>query len=888
MIEIPQKYDHARSERDWGERWDRDAIYRWDPSRGRDETFAVDSPPLTASGSAHIGHVFSYTHQDLVVRYQRMLGKNIAYPMGWDDNGLPTERRVQNVFGVRPNPTVPPNPDFTPRRDKGKKEAIDEISRLDFVKLCSQLTHEDETVYKATWQRLGLSIDWSMEYATNDAHCRRVSQLSFLDLVEKGQIYSALGPTMWDVDFKSAIAQAEVEDREKSGAFHDIRFGIEGGGEFKISTTRPELLGACIAVVAHPDDDRYKPLFGKKAITPLFRAPVPILPADHADPEKGTGILMVCTFGDVMDVEFWKASGLPLKQLVGKAGRLLPVEFGEGAFETLDAARARAAHAELEGLSVNQARKKIVELLRATDSAVDGNGPALDGEPRPTQHPVKFYEQGDRPLEFVPTRQWYVRLLDHKQALIAQGRKIEWRPGHMRTRYENWVEGLNQDWCISRHRHSGVPFPAWYKLDFEGEPDYENPIFAAPDQLPVDPMYDSPAGFEESQRDQPGGFTGDRDVMDTWATSSLTPMIVSHWDLDRERHESLYPMDIRPQSHEIIRTWAFYTIAKAWMHEDAIPWKNVVISGWILDPDRKKMSKSKGNVVTPEALFDQHSTDAVRYWAGRARLGADTAFDETVLKIGRRLTTKIFNASRFVLMQLDRVQASEASPGVSAGAGLGVEAIREPVDIDLLVKLRELVTRATDAFDRFEYSIALQSAEENFWDFCDNYLELVKERAYAEEDTPQRQSAVATLRLALSVFLRLFAPFMPFVTEEVWSWRFAGKGREASIHTSPWPTLTELGTAAEASGAYASAVEVSQKIRAAKTQERRSLRWPVAALGVTGSEASLDALRAALGDVLATGHVDPGTCTLTPGEAPEGERFAVEVELGVEAADQRS
>ncbi|MCP4004567.1 MAG: valine--tRNA ligase [bacterium] len=878
MSEIPQKYDYVKSEAAWGEVWDRKQIYHWDPSRGREESFVVDSPPLTASGSLHLGHVFSFTHQDLLVRYQRMRGMNIAYPMGWDDNGLPTERRVQTVFGVRPNANLPYDPDWKPRRDKGKKDAIEEISRLNFVELCTLLTEEDESTYKALWIKLGLSIDWSMEYASNDTHCRRISQMSFLDLVERGYVYRMLAPTMWDIDFKSAIAQAEAEDREKPGAFHDIRFGIEGGGTFEISTTRPELLGACIAVVAHPDDERYQALFGKKAITPLFHAPVPILPADHADPEKGTGILMVCTFGDLMDVDYWKSSDLPLKQLVGMSGRLLPVSFGEGAFETLDPEKARNAYAEIEGLFVNQARKKIVELLSAEGSGIDGN-PALVGKPRAITHPVKFYENGERPLEFVPTRQWFVRLLDHKAELIEQGRKIHWRPDHMRTRYENWVDGLNQDWCISRQRFSGVPFPVWYPIDADGETGFDNPIYAASDQLPVDPMYEVPTGFEEAQRDQPGGFTGDHDVMDTWATSSMTPEIVSHWKLDPERHKSLFPMDVRPQSHEIIRTWAFYTIAKAWMHGEGIPWHNVVISGWILDPDRKKMSKSKGNVVTPEHLFNQYSTDAMRYWAGRARLGADTAFDETVLKVGKRLATKIFNASRFVLMQIDRVQASEQSHGA--------EAIRSPIDVDLMRKLRELLERATDALDRFEYSIALQSTEEAFWDFCDNYLELVKVRAYAEDDSEERRSAVATLRLALRIFLRLFAPFMPFVTEEVWSWRFAQPGREEFIHTSPWPTVDELAAIEDTRlpNVYSAAVEVSQKIRAAKTQARKSLRWPVERLEVAASDADVEGLRSALGDVLASGGVPEPACTLRIGEAPENERFTVEVTLGAEASE---
>ncbi|MFQ5515601.1 MAG: valine--tRNA ligase, partial [Myxococcota bacterium] len=669
----------------------------------------------------------------------------------------------------------------------------------------------------------------------------------------------------WDVDMRTAVAQAEIEDRERPGAYHDVRFEIEGGGEFAISTTRPELLGACIAIVAHPDDERYRSLFGKRARTPLFHASVPILPAEHADPEKGTGILMVCTFGDLMDVEFWRASGLPLKQLIGRDGRLLPVRFGEPPFESRDPEAAQAAYDQLRGRSVPQARLQIVSLLR--------DAGALRAEPRPVQHPVKFYERGDHPLEFVPTRQWFIRLLEHREALLAQGRKIQWHPPHMRSRYESWVQGLNQDWCVSRQRFAGVPFPVWYPVGVDGEIDHAHPIFAAADRLPVDPLSDVPPGFRPEQRDQPGGFSGDPDVMDTWATSSLTPQIMSHAWIDPERHARLFPMDVRPQSHEIIRTWAFYTIVKAWMHEDQIPWHHIVISGWILDPDRKKMSKSKGNVVTPDHLLEEYSADAVRYWASRARLGADTAFDPKVFKIGRRLCTKVFNASRFTLMQLDRV-----------GAGttwLPLDPIREPLDLAFVTRLRGTIEQATRSLEAFEYAGALQCTEEAFWEFCDDYLELVKIRSYEDEDSPGRRSAAATLQLALRSFLRLFAPFLPYVTEEVWSWRLAAATGVDSIHRAPWPGAGDTAgvPAPEAEGTFASAVEVLRKIRAAKTRARKSLRWPVARLEIRGPGEHRAALLPVLDDVLRAGHVSRNGHRLDDGAAPEGERFDVDIEL---------
>jgi valyl-tRNA synthetase len=872
MDPIPERYDHLASEKKWRERWEVWGIYRWDPTAPREASFVVDTPPLTVSGSLHVGHAFSYTHQDLLVRYQRMRGKNIAYPIGWDDNGLPTERRVQAVFGIRPNPRLPYDPGWRPRRGKGERDPIEEVSRANFLEACGIVTAEDEAAFEETWRRLALSVDWSFKYTTIDTHCRRISQISFLDLLQRGFAYQAMAPTLWDVDFRTAVAQAEVEDRERPGAYFDLRFGVEGGGEFVVATTRPELLGACIAVVAHPDDARYRPLFGRRAITPLFHSLVPILPAAHADPEKGTGILMVCTFGDLADVEFWKTSGLPLKQLIGFDGRLLPVPWGEAPFESRDPARARAAYESLAGLEVSRARKRIAELLAQPGSDFEARDAALRGEPRAIQHPVKFYENGERPLEFVPTRQWFVRLLENRQALLEQGRKIAWHPPHMRTRYEHWVGGLNQDWCISRQRYSGVPFPVWYPIREDGTVDHGHPIPAPQDALPVDPLSAAPPGFSAEQRDVAGGFAGDPDVMDTWATSSLTPQIVSGWPLDPARHARLFPMDVRPQAHEIIRTWAFYTIAKAWMHERQIPWKQVVISGWVTDPERKKMSKSKGNVVTPQQIFDESSADAYRYWAARNRFGVDTTFDKGVVQIGRRLCTKVFNASRFALGQLDRAGADPS--------GATLSDVQEPLDRSYLARLRRVVGGAGAAFEELEYASVLQATEEAFWEFCDDYLELVKVRSYAAEDGPARRSAVATLALALRTFLRLLAPFLPYVTEEVWSWRFSGPGRSRSIHTSPWPTVEEtLTPGAVDENVFACSIEVLRKIRTAKTLASRGLRWPVSQLEIVGGRSQRAALALALDDVAQAGAVPAGIARLVQGEPDAGEQFRVRVEL---------
>lgn len=906
MQDIPRKYDPKEAEPRWQRQWEEWGIHRYDPSRARDETFVVDTPPPTVSGSLHVGHVFSYTHQDLLVRYQRMLGKNIHYGMGWDDNGLPTERRVQNHLGIRCNPKLPHDATWKPGPRRGPDDEVEEVCRRDFIEACGLVTREDERVFEHLWRRLGLSVDWNEGYATIDGHCRRVAQFSFLDLVAKGQVYQVESPTMWDVDFKTAVAQAEVEDREKPGVMHDLRFGIASGGaghpvdgELTIATTRPELLAACIAVVAHPDDARYQPHFGKVAVTPLFGAEVPILPAAHADPGKGTGILMVCTFGDAMDVEWWRRSGLALKQVIGLDGRMLPIRFGEAPFHTRNATAAQTRWDALAGLSAAQAKKKAAELCAQEGSGPGGRGIALAGEPRTLSHPVKFYEKGDRPLEFIPTRQWFVKILEHKEALLAQGAKIQWHPESMKTRYDHWVMGLNQDWCISRQRYFGVPFPVWYPVLTDGRPDYDRPVFAAVDALPVDPLSDCPPGLTPAHRDVPGGFTGDPDVMDTWATSSLTPQVQSRWVLDPQRHARLFPMDIRPQSHEIIRTWAFYTIVKAWMHEREIPWRHVVISGWILDPDRKKMSKSKGNTVTPEGLLDEHSVDAVRYWAGRARLGTDTAFDESVFAIGKRIATKVFNASRFVFAQLDRVAGDHvADPagdaGPAAAGSRSLSSVSEPIDRAFLRRLRAVVEQAGAAFDRFEFAVALQGTEGAFWTFCDDYLELAKSRSYADDDSPGRRSAVATLHFSISVFLRLLAPFLPYVTEEVWSWRLAGTElrfaamapaarlephRTRSIHTAPWPTVAEFAELPGADDAFFTAAsDVLGKIRGAKSEAKKSLRWPVTRLAIRASREDLGALDVVLADVLHAGAAEGATVERTEGAAG-AERFQVQVTL---------
>jgi valyl-tRNA synthetase len=855
---LPKHFEGADAEKRWDEYWQCEGVYHWDATRPREETFVVDTPPPTASGSLHIGHVFSYTQTDVVVRYQRMRGKNIFYPMGWDDNGLPTERRVQNYFHVRCDAHTPYEEGLVlePASSKARKKPPRLVSRPNFIEACFDLIREDEDAFRELWHRLGLSVDWRQEYQTIDDHCRRTAQYSFLDLHKKGLVYTSDAPTMWDVDFQCAVAQAEVEDKELPGAYHKIEFAVEGEDvSFVIATTRPELLAACVGVTAHPDDERYKPFFGKRAITPVFHAPVPIFPSELADRDKGTGILMVCTFGDQTDVLWWRDEGLALRQALGRNGRMLAIDFGQAPFESLKVDAANAAYSELEGKNVKQAQARIVEMLRDPEHSATGGGAPLREEPEAIQHAVKFFEKGDRPLEYLPTRQWFCRLMDRKDELLAKGADLEWHPPHMWARYRDWTENLSLDWCLSRQRFFGVPIPVWYPLDADGEPLYDEAIVASEDQLPADPTTDLPASYDESQRGQPGGFDGDPDIFDTWFTSSLTPQISSGWVNDADRHAKLFPADVRPQGHDIIRTWAFYTIAKALLHEGDVPWHHALISGWILDPDRKKMSKSKGNVMTPLPLIEKYTADAARYWSASARLGSDTAFDENIWKVGKRLGTKLYNAGKFVLSQ-----TGEVAP------------IESELDRAFVAKLGTLVSNATENYESYQYATALQETESFFWThFTDTYLELTKVRARAFEDgatgaeIAASGSAVASLRLGLSVLLRLFAPVQPYITEEIWSWCFADEvagddtsGIARSIHRATWPGRADFdGIAApDHAESFDVAVAALGAINKSKADAEVSMGREVSKLRLAAAPATLSVLDAVAADVLAAARVE--------------------------------
>jgi valyl-tRNA synthetase len=854
MTILPDKPTLDGIEDRWASQWETDGTYRFDATASRQDVFSIDTPPPTVSGSLHMGHVFSYTHTDAIARYQRMIGKDVFYPMGWDDNGLPTERRVQNYYGVRCDPTQPYTDSFEPpfRGDPPSKHQAIPISRPNFLELCDELVEMDEQIFEQLFRRLGLSVDWDHRYATIDERSRRASQRAFLRNVTRGEAYSQEAPTLWDIDFRTAVAQAEMEDRERPAEYHKIQFRYVGetaggSGVIEIDTTRPELLAACVALVAHPDDERYMPLFGSKVIVPIYGQEVEVRSHELAQIDKGTGIAMICTFGDATDVTWWRELNLEMRAIIGRDGRILP-----DAPHGVDP----EAYALIAGKYPNQAQKAVVEQL-----VEHGN---LIGEPRPLLHPVKFYERGERPLEIVTSRQWYIRNggrdTNLRAALVARGHEITWHPEHMRHRYENWVEGLNGDWLVSRQRFFGVPVPIWYRLDSSGEPIYDEPLLPDESTLPIDPSTDVPAGFSADQRDQPGGFTGDPDILDTWATSSLTPEIAGHWEEGDGLFERIFPMDMRPQAHDIIRTWLFSTMTRSHHEFDTPPWKHAALSGWILDPDRKKMSKSKGNVVTPMDLFEEHGTDAVRYWATSARPGIDTAYSEDQMKVGRKLANKLLNVSKFVLSFGD----------VDASSDLG-RLVTGPIDLSMLAKVDTVIAESTIGFEAFDYARGLERTETFFWWFCDNYVELVKNRAYESMGAAPAASARRALREALSSMLRLFAPFLPFATEEAWSW-----WHDTSVHAASWPTPSALGGDAELIDATIDALAL---VRRAKSEAKVSQRAVVESATISAPVTLRVALEAGVADLAAAGTIT----TIEMVDSPDNEMTCAVVLAPIDA-----
>ncbi len=779
---FPGQYDAKASEQKWQEHWVKEGIYAFD-EKGAAPVFSVDTPPPTVSGKMHMGHAFSYSHQDFVIRYHRMLGKNVFYPWGFDDNGLATERFVEQRCKVRAT----------------------EMPRRAFRELCLRETIDAEKEMVKSWQAIGLSAEWDRNYRTIDDRCISASQRSFIDIYKMGREYRKESPTIWCPECRTAIAQVELEDRELASTFNDIVFMLPDKKEALIATTRPELLPACVAIFVHPADPRYVRLVGQNAQVPLFGHEVPIMADERADPEKGTGMVMCCTFGDQTDMEWWKAHHLPLKIALTTDGKL------------------NSLAGPYAGKPIKEARALIIEDLRKAGFLRDQ---------RPITHPVNVHERCGTEIEFLVTKQWFIRYLDMKEKLIEAGRSIRWHPEHMRSRYENWIQGLQWDWCISRQRYSGVPFPVWYCAKCD------EPLIASEEQLPVDPLVDRPLG--ECPKCGSRDSVPEVDILDTWATSSLTPMIALGWNSDKDLFTRLYPMSLRPQAHDIITFWLFNTVVKGLFHTGSVPWEHAMISGWALDSHGKKMSKSRGNVVEPLLMVTKYSADCLRYWAASSKLGEDLPFQEKEFVAGKKFATKLWNASRFVLGHLQRERHSEVVPTT--------------VDRWLLSRLQELITVNTASFDAFDYSHVKADTENFFWHvFCDHYLEVVKDRLYntTAYSKDERDSALMTLHVALLSLLKMLAPIVPHITEEVYQLHFAALEGKKSIHVARWPVPRKEWMDEDAERTGDLLAEVVSAVRKHKSERSLSLGAPIDGLSVLCSEEDRRRLESVQKDLLA-------------------------------------
>ncbi|MEK6857981.1 MAG: valine--tRNA ligase [Nanoarchaeota archaeon] len=752
--------------------WEKEQIYKFDEN-SKKPVYSIDSPPPTVSGKMHIGHAFSYSQQDFIARFKRMQGFNVFYPFGTDDNGLPTERLVEKMKGIR-----------------GSRMPRDE-----FVKVCYDVLKEILPNFVQDWKNIGISCDWNIYYSTINKHSQAISQRSFIQLYKAGREYQKEAPTIWCTECQTAIAQVEMQDKELPSFFNDIVFKCEGK-DLIIATTRPELLSSCVAVFAHPTDERYKSLFGKKAKVPLFNHEVVIMPDERADPNKGTGIVMCCTFGDQTDIEWYKSHNLPLKISIAKDGRMT------------------ALAGKYAGLKIKEARKMILEDLKIAN---------LLTTQKSITHTVKVHERCGIEVEILETKQWFIKYLDMKEKLLEAGQKLNWYPEFMRHRYENWIRGLQWDWCISRQRFFGIPFPVWYCKKCS------KPMLAEESDLPVDPLFSQP---KKSCSCGSSEFEPEKDVLDTWATSSLTPLLATELFKDKPIFKKLFPMSLRPQAHEIITFWLFNTVVKSLLHSKKVPWKDVMISGFVT-LGGEKMSKSKGNTIEPQAVLQKFCADALRYWSSGSKLGDDMDYIEKDLVTGQKTVTKLWNASKFVLMNFKDIKDQKILKPKNL----------EAFDAWVLSKLNTVIKNSTESFENYEYSKAKQETDLFFWKiFCDNYLEVIKERIYAPEKRgqPAKDSALYTLDTCLLSILKLFAPILPFVTEEIYQSHYKNVENVSSIHISEWPKHNPKLVNADLEKAGDKVMEIVTKVRRAKSEKNLSVKTPVKRLVVDLTEKELE------------------------------------------------
>ncbi|MBN2422019.1 valine--tRNA ligase [Candidatus Woesearchaeota archaeon] len=783
-MQLPKNYNAKEAEKKWSSYWEKELIYAFDQKSDK-EIYSIDTPPPTVSGKMHLGHSFSYSQQDFLARYKRMKGFNVFYPYGTDDNGLATERLVERINNVKSK----------------------DMKREEFIKLCLKTLKKIRPDFVQDWKNIGVSCDFSIFYSTINDHCRKISQKSFIDLYKDGREFRKEAPTMWCPECQTAIAQVELEDKDLKSYFNDIIFKLENGQDLIIATTRPELLGACVAIFAHPDDKRYKQLFGKKAKVPLYDLWVEIIPSEKADPEKGTGILMCCTFGDQDDIEHYKAHNLDLRMIITKDGKMNKLS------------------GKYEGMKIEEARHAIIDDLKANNLLI---------KQEPLKHTVNVHERCGTPIEIMNTKQWFIRYLDLKDKFLEAGAAMKWFPEHMRIRLDHWIYGLQWDWCISRQRHFGIPFPVWYckKCD--------EAVLADIKDLPVDPTEDKPP-VKKCPKCGHNEFIAEKDVLDTWATSSLSPQLAVELMKGKPFYKKLFPMDLRPQAHDIITFWLFNTMVKSQLHYNKNPWKNIMISGFALDPHGKKMSKSKGNTIAPQDMIEKYSADCLRFWAAGSKLGEDLPFQEKDLVTGKKMTTKLWNASKFAIMHLQDFKYERHE--------------LETMDKWLISKLQKLIKKCTESFDEYEYSKVKSETENFFWNvFCDQYLEIVKDRLYNPDKYHEgaRESAQFGLYEGILNILKLMAPIMPFITEEIYHLYFDKIENKKSIHNSDWPECNESYIDKKAENAGDHAVDIISAVRKFKSDSQLSLKTELSELIIDCDDKTRKLIELVLSDITST------------------------------------
>jgi len=760
----------------WKKFWEKEKIYKFNP-KSKKKVFSIDTPPPYISGKMHIGHAFSYSQQDFIIRFRRMKGLNVFYPFGTDDNGLPTERFIEKTSSVKST----------------------SIGRSKFIELCLKTLKKITPRCIQDFIDLGISADYKIYYSTINKHSQKVSQKSFIDLLKQGEVYKRDFPTIWCPECQTSIAQAELEDKEEGSLFSTIKFKC-GETDLLVATTRPELLGACVAVFVHPDDERYKKFTGKKAKVPLFDYNVPIIEDKSAEIDKGTGVLMICSYGDKFDVDAINKYKLEPKIILNEDGTLNIGDY--------------------KGLKIKDAQKKILKDLKESD---------LITEQKQISHIVNVHDKCGVPIEFLPTEQWFIKLLDKKKKLVEQGKKINWYPKYMFKRYENWVNGLEWDWSISRNRHFGVPIPVWYCKKCE------KIILPDEKELPVDPIQLKKKCPKCGEVAIP-----EEKVLDTWATSSLTPQIAA--SLPGSKNQIKIPFSLRPQAHDIIRTWAFYTIVKAYLHKKKIPWKDIVISGNV-SLKGEKMSKSKGNVVNPQEVMEEYGADALRYWAAGSKLGKDADYQKKDLITGRKFITKLMNASNFVFMNLKGYSGRKSKK-------------LEKIDSLFLQKLFNTSNKVRENYESYNISSARREIENFFWhDFCDNYLEIVKKRVYNEKGD-KKLSAQYTLYYSLLAILKMIAPIMPFITEEIYQKYYRKTEKDKSIHISKWPEEIKIGKKDEK--IFDLMINIISKVRQEKSNAKKAMNSKIVLAIDKKTKEKLKDVLDDLGDVTCASEIKEG------------------------------